>query len=390
MGGAWFQGAERERFAHREIVRYGLSYKPDPPVYSYGHLIGGQRSESPLPVSSDELLDIERGALHVLHAALTVDPAIPFDLQRLREFDVTWDEFIAPARLPRATRELFDAWALNAVGGLGSEDGSAITVLYYTAMHDHSILNWHNMITQQLEGGTPALVDAIIGDSDVEVHLESPVARVEQEGERVNVETAEGDVLTAGAAVVALPVNCWLDVEFSPALSEDKIMGSRLRPALRGAKVWALVEDAPPGFLGYGSVEAGRGLTLLNGQGEFDGAQLVWGLSPVGKREGCDPVFDPVDGDQVRAAIDAYMPGARVIATDAEDWNEPYSRGAWGSYRIGQIDYQAGMRRPEGRLVFATSDINRGAMSIDGAIECGTNAALTLDRILTTGIKTPA
>jgi hypothetical protein len=321
--------------------------------------------------------------LHVLRAALTIDPNVPVDLQPLRDFDVTWDEFIAPARLPRGVRELFDAWALNTVGGLGSEDGSAITVLYYTALYGHSLVSWHSQIAQQLEGGTPALLDAIIGDSNVDVRLGAPVVRVEQDRSRVAIETAEGDVFTASGAIVAMPVNCWLDVEFSPSLSEDKIMGSHLRPALRGAKVWALLEDAPPGFMGYGSVEAGRGLTLLNGQGEIDGAQLVWGLSPIAKREGCDPVFDPLDAAQIRDAVTAYMPGARVIATDAEDWEAPYSRGAWGSYRIGQMQYLGGMRRPEGRLTFATSDINRTAMSIDGAIESGTYAAVALDRILT-------
>jgi monoamine oxidase len=380
-GGAWFMG-ERQYFTHREITRYGLSYKPDPPVHNYGHLIGGQRTEAPLPVPHGELLDLERGAFHILRAAAAIDPNVPFDLQPLREYDVTWDEFIAPAKLSPAARDLLDVWALNTVGGLGSEDGSAITILYYTALYGHSILNWHSMIAQQLNGGTRALLQAMIDDSAADVRLGTPVVRVEQDGSGVNVETADGGVFTAGGAVVALPVNCWSDVEFTPPLSDDKVQGSRLRPAVRGAKVWALVEDAPAGFLGYGAVEAGRGLSLVNGQGEFNGAQLVWGLSPIGKREGCDPVFDPLDASQIKDAIAAYMPGARVLATDAEDWNAPHSRGAWGSYRIGQMSHQAGMRTPEGRLAFATSDIARKWMSIDGAIESGARAADTLDRIL--------
>ena len=42
------------------------------------------------------------------------------------------------------------------------------------------------------------------------------------------------------------------------------------------------------------------------------------------------------------------------------------------------------MRKPEGRLVFAGSDIARGfVMWVDGAIESGTYAAAELDRIVT-------
>jgi monoamine oxidase len=75
-----------------------------------------------------------------------------------------------------------------------------------------------------------------------------------------------------------------------------------------------------------------------------------------------------------------------VIATDADDWNaERYSRGAWPVYRIGQMEYLAGMRRPEGRLSFPTSDIARGKMGIDGAIASGRYAAVALDRILIEG-----
>src|SRR5437764_2713854 len=159
LGGAWFAG-ERHRFAHREITRHGLRYKPDPPVETYGHLLGGRRDETPFPVSWDDAVDFERFALHMLNAASKADPAVPADLQPLKEFDVTWEECMAPLELPPALRDLIDAWALDACGGRATEDGSALNNLWQTALMGHSLVRWYSILDQQLEGGTRALLEA--------------------------------------------------------------------------------------------------------------------------------------------------------------------------------------------------------------------------------------
>jgi monoamine oxidase len=386
MGGAWFSG-ERERFTYREVTRYRLAYKHDPPVYNFGHLLGGERVEAAFPVATEDLVDFERGALRLLRAAMTLDPHVPIDLQPTKSFDITWDEFIDPLNLSPRLRDLFDAWGRQSSGGFGSDaPTSLLTQLWLTAAYGHSLVGWATMLDQKLEGGTRALVNAIIGDSNVDVRLATPVKRVEQDGSRVRVETADGDAYTAAGAVFATPPNTWVDVEFSPSLSSAKIQGASLRPQVPSVKLWALVEDAPPGFMGYGNLDQGQGLTILNCQGEIDGAQLLFGLTPIGRAPGADRFFDPFDHAQVQAAISAFIPGARVIATDAEDWNvEPYSRGAWGAYKIGQMEHLGGMRLPEGRVAFAGGDIARGSMGINGAIESGSYAAATLDRIVTEG-----
>jgi monoamine oxidase len=390
MGGAWFSG-ERERFTFREVTRYGLEYKHDPPVYNYAHLLGGERVEASFPVAREDLVDFERGALHILRAALTIDPRVPIDLQPTKSFDITWDDFIDPLNLSPRLRDLFDAWGRQSSGGGGSDaPTSTLTQLALTAAYGHSLVGWATMLDKKLEGGTRALLNAMIGDSNVDVRFGTPVRRIEQDGSRVRVEADDGEAFTAGGAVFATPPNTWLDVEFSPSLSAAKIQGASLRPQVPSVKLWALVEDAPPGFMGYGNLDQGHGVTVLNGQGEIDGAQLLFGLSPIGKAPGVDHFFDPFDRTRVQAAISAFIPGAKVIATDAVDWNvEPYSRGAWGAYKIGQMEHLGGMRVPEGRVAFAGGDIARGSMGINGAIESGTYAAATLDRIVTEGVRTP-
>ena len=183
----------------------------------------------------------------MLKAASIINPAVPVDLQPVKAFDVSWEEFVGPLGLSPALRDLVDAWATDACGGRATEDASAVTVLWIAALFGHSLVRWHTFIDQQLEGGTRALLDSIIGDSDADVRLETPVQRVEQDGNRVHVTTAEGEILTATGAVIAIPVNCWPNVDFSPMLTDDKLQGAALRPGSRGVKLWALVEDAPRG-----------------------------------------------------------------------------------------------------------------------------------------------
>jgi monoamine oxidase len=74
-----------------------------------------------------------------------------------------------------------------------------------------------------------------------------------------------------------------------------------------------------------------------------------------------------------------------VLEVDAEGWNvDPYSNGSWSTYRIEQMEFLGGMRKLEGRLTFAGSEICRGSLTwIDGAVESGTYSAAELDRILT-------
>jgi monoamine oxidase len=384
MGGAWFAGP-KQRYVHREVVRHGLRYKADPPVTTFGHLVGGKRMESALPVDPEDYLSFERASFHILNAAQHVDRNLPVDLQPLKSFDITWEEFISQVELTPTIRDLFDTQGLDSAGGLSTESGSAITFLWHTAQYEHSIVNWGTIIDQQLEGGTRALIEAIVGDEPaVDVRLGTPVASVEQDGTRVKVTTVDGAILEADGVVVALPVNVWESVQFDPPLSSDKVNGAALRPGTRGAKTWALVQDAPSGFMGYANVHAGHGLTMLNSQGEIDGHQLLFGLSPVGIRDGIQDAFDPSNKAQVQRAVEAFIPGARVLEVDAEDWNvDPWSNGSWTTYRIGQMEFLGGMRKPEGRLTFAGSDICRGWMTwIDGAIESGTYAAAELDRIL--------
>jgi monoamine oxidase len=66
-----------------------------------------------------------------------------------------------------------------------------------------------------------------------------------------------------------------------------------------------------------------------------------------------------------------------ALDATAHDWlSDEFSRGTWAIHRPGWYEHHhAAMRRPEGRVVFAGSDLADGwAGFIDGAIESGLRA----------------
>ncbi|MBT2266037.1 flavin monoamine oxidase family protein [Rhodococcus erythropolis] len=383
VGGGWFAGPI-QRHAHREVVRYGLNYKADPPLTTFSHLLGGKRSEAAIPIEADDYLAFERASFHVLNAAQHLNPEIPIDQQPLKSFDVTWEEFLGQVELTPTIVDLFNTHAIDGCGPT-HENGSALTVLWNTALFGNSIVNWTTLTDQQLEGGTNALIEAILGGAtNVELHLETTVMSVQHDETRAKVTTVDGRVFEADGVVVALPVNVWKTVEFDPPLGHDKIAGAALRPGVHGAKSWALVKNVPAGFFGYGNYKVTNGVSMLIDEGEVDGYRLMMAFSPAGISEENPDGFDPLDIASVQAAIEAFVPGAEVVKVDGHDWNaDPYSDGSWSAFKVGELDYLGGMRKPEGRLTFAGSDICRGWISwIDGAIESGTYAAAELDRIV--------
>ena len=73
-------------------------------------------------------------------------------------------------------------------------------------------------------------------------------------------------------------------------------------------------------------------------------------------------LLDVTSSDDIRRAIDQFVPGARVLATDAHDWNtDEFSQGTWMAYRPGQLmRFHSAFQQPEGRVAFAGSDLALG------------------------------
>ena len=179
-------------------------------------------------------------------------------------------------------------------------------------------------------------------------------------------ETRAGEVLAARAAVVGGPAQRAGGDRVRPGAARGQARAIALGQASRGIKIFihargepvlqnAIRPGHPFGYLGTESV---------NG----DGSQLMIGFGIDAAR--CDAGDLPA----VQRQLDAILPGYEVLDATAHDWlADEFSRGTWAIHRPGWYEHHhAAMRRPEGRVVFAGSDIANGwAGFIDGAIESG-------------------
>jgi monoamine oxidase len=207
------------------------------------------------------------------------------------------------------------------------------------------------------------------------------VAAVSQSAELVEVRTHSGEVLRARGAVIALPLNCLTDVEFTPALSPDKAAGVAIGQSGAAKKLWALVTDLPPKLLGIGEHDEPIDVFFTDYPADETGlgGDLVVGFSTQ------ERPLDIMDRDEVEAAFRRYVPDAGVVKVDGYDWlADPYAKGTWCAAPAGLLSkYASALESTEGRLVFAGSDIAhafRGWM--EGAVLTGATAATRLSAIL--------
>jgi monoamine oxidase len=319
-------------------------------------VLGGESlAESEIPGA--ELAELEAA----MRAGLAASPAAP-----LAEI------LSAPGITPRA-RAYATAYTRYLAGADPSEVGAGAAVDeegYGFSEPDH--------YSHTIAGGTRRLVEALGSDAAVGLRLQTVVTAVDQGPSGVTVTQADGTRISAAAAVVALPVNVWADIAFTPTLSESKQALANSGHAGHSVKVWALVTGAPDivrGLADTGPIAYVRTERLLPG-----GRALLVGFGP-------EPSFDPADPAQVERAIRYFLPEAAVLACDGHDWNrDRFSRGTWFAARPGQaalLEHGAGA--PEGRLIFASGDLSPSTPgTLDGAVATGGAAAQAVSVVLGT------
>jgi monoamine oxidase len=297
------------------------------------------------------------------------DPLLAAD--GLARFDrLTIGERLAELELDDEERAVLEA-ELESLAHAPLEDAGAVSVLRWHALSGYSLaLTQYTGGRVTLADGTGALLDAIASAAPVDTLLETAVAAVRVRGARVEVETRAGELHDAAAAVVAVPLNVLGAIEFEPALSEAKRRAIAVGQASRGIKIFLrargadVLENAikPRHPFGYLDTE------ILLGGGEQ--LQIGFGIDA----ERCDPN----DLAAAQRSLDEILPGYELVAATAHDWlADEYARGTWAIHRpCWYTHHHAEMRRPEGRVLLAGSDLANGwAGFIDGAIESGMRAA---------------
>ncbi len=274
--------------------------------------------------------------------------------------------------------------------GLDEEERAVLTAELESLAHGPldeagavSVLRWHALsgyslaLTQftggrvTIDAGTGALLGAIRAGAPFEVALEAPVVRVtvDEDGGGAEVESRDGRVERCRVVVVALPLNVLGSVAFEPALPADKQAAIAAGQASRGIKIMVRARGpAEP----VNAIRAGHPFGYLATEriGE-DGVQLLVGFGPDAA------ACDAGDAAGVQAALERILPGYELVGATSHDWlADEYARGTWAIHRPGWYGaHHEALRRHEGRLLFAGSDIANGwAGFIDGAIETGLTA----------------
>jgi pseudooxynicotine dehydrogenase len=367
-GGAWVHWHQPHTWS--EITRAGLRVVISADAERAGWYVGGQRREGTI-AERDAIA--ERGWNRFVEGVREALPN-PYDpllaLDELARFDrMTIAERLEELELDDEEQGVLQAELESLAHGPLDEAG-AVSVLRWHALSGYSLA-----LTQYTGGrvtpadGTVALLRAIAGAAAFEIRLATPVAALRARPDRVEAETRGGTVVAARSAVVAVPLNVLGSIAFDPPLPERKQEAVACGQVSRGVKIF--IRARGPDLL-QNAIRPGHPFGYLDTEVLFgDGTQLQIGFGAEAGR------CDASDTVGVQRALDEILPGYDVVAATAHDWvADEFARGTWAIHRPGWYTrHHAEMRRPEGRIVFAGSDLADGwAGFIDGAIESGLRA----------------
>lgn len=362
-GGGWVHWHQPHTWS--EITRAGLRVELSEDAHRAHWWVGRERREGTI-AARDAIA--ERGwnrFVNGVHEALPnpYDPLLALDA--LARFDlISIAERLGELVLDEEERAVLVA-ELESLASAPLEDAGAVSVLRWHALSGYSLaLTQYTGGRVTLADGTGALLRSIASAAPVETQLGTPVAAVRTRGERVEVETRAGELYEAACAVVAVPLNVLGSLDFEPALSEGKREAIALGQASRGVKVFL---RARGGDVLDNAIRPGHPFGYLDTEKLLgDGTQLQIGFGSDAER--CDP------GQQ---QLDEILPGYELLDSTWHDWlADEFARGTWAIHRPGWYTrHHAEMRRPEGRILLAGSDLANGWSGfIDGAIESGLGA----------------
>lgn len=372
LGGGWFDTG-LQRVLRAEADRYGVDVVPAPAFGCARWFTGGVlRSGFPVPTRAGA--DLERVLVAINASGRAWTPS--------NNQDVSVAEWLDQLEPDPATRDFVYGWCgLMAGADMDVTPVSALLELVAEAGTAYALFS---NLAQVFADGTNALTEAIVADLDCPAELGRPVVAVRQDSGGVTVRTADGASLRAGLCILAVPVNVLPEIALDPPL--DPVVGDALTAghACRVTKLWMLATGVPERMLaaGWGTPLhwlAVQGPPVSTGHGD---AQLVVGFA-------IDGALEIRDDCAVEAALRAYAPDARLLATHSHDWNaDPWARGGWlnapvGWATRGVLDRLA---EPHGRIMFAGSDVapeHAGWMA--GAVASGQARARAAHELLSAG-----
>ena len=377
VGGQWMHWVQPHVWA--EVSRYGLdiSESPGGNPASVGVVIDGKLKL----LTPDESLPLLTEGMKALFPEVDTLFPRPFDPWFNPDF-LKLDNYSLADRLKQTqmsplARAMVDTYFTTAISGPTSSGGLLDLMHWFARANGDGALLLRACSQFKRRDGTTALLNGIITDSKADVRLNAVVSRVEQTAEQVSVVTEEGLTFTAPTCVVALPMNCWNDIEWRPGLLPGKVAASKQKHAGSGFELHVKLKGKQDSYLGMAPGDSPINLLYTDKVGATDTILVAMGNSAE--------ALDINDDAEVNKAMQKLVPGSVLLESYAYDWNsDPFSKGTWCTYKPGMWSrYGVDMRKQENRLVFAGSDVANGWRGfIDGAIETGLRASREVLSIL--------
>jgi monoamine oxidase len=377
LGGTWVYWTQPHVWA--ELSRYGIAVEPDDTAYDAYYVGSPPRAVDPAevgPALSEHVTKLISGFESVLS-----QPYSPLrDIEGARRADTT--TMAERMRTIGATDDEDDLLGgfLYTMGGTDLDEAGLLGPLRWLALAGWRLPQYSANNVFRPVGGTRAIIDALTSDPRLEVRTSSPVTRVSSDDDGVEVTTADGDVVRARAAVIAVPINVLPTIEFEPALPDAHIdAATRGMGKPRQDKVYLHVK----GDLGLvsGMLPAGTPLNLFRTYRRLGpDEQLLVAFN-------ASPAVDVTDHEQVATIMREHVPAiTEVLAVRGHSWSrsDPYALGGNTTPALGVVtDHLATLQRPYGRLVFAGADIADGWSGfMDGAIESGLRAGRLAQQLI--------
>jgi len=253
--------------------------------------------------------------------------------------------------------------------GGSSARGALTHIQQWWALAGGTFEGFHGVNTYRPALGTVSLLNAMLAESKPVLKLNSPVESITQTSGEARVTTRAGEVYTAPEVILAVPVNVWRTISFSPALpAAHREASSKGIGVPHEKKLWIDLSNPSDKFVAEAPEGLGYPICFM---GRFNDNQPVVAFS-------VDPTFDVTDAGAVERAVQRVIPEATMRSYVATDWHvDEFALGV-GAYRQPNqlVRLHRKIQQPHGRIKFAGGDIADGWSGyMDGAIESGLKVA---------------
>lgn len=260
-----------------------------------------------------------------------------------------------------------------AAGYIGNPDtGSSLMAKQWAALSNMDLGLLDDITLKfKLVNGMQGIYNAMAEDLTCNIRLNTPVTKVQHTTEGVAITLEDGEVLTADATIVTVPVGAMNTIEFSPALPQkmQKVVDRGWNS--KGAKIWIKIQGHHK-ILGYAPFPAKMSVVRSEYFTDDDTTILV-GFG------GDHLAVDLNDTAVAQEIINQFNPELEVIDSTGHDWvADKWSGQAWGTLQRGQFsDGWDNFKQTGTQMYFAGTEWSKGwrGVCIDGALESGMTTA---------------